>query len=219
MYFNLHTHYPTLLPNLVEIENLYWGQSRLPQASRRSVGLHPWYLDGLEMDRARTWLEEQLLFPNTLAVGEAGLDKVCATPWDLQVQAFQICVESSEKYKRPLILHCVRAYAEILALKKRWKPTQPWIFHGFDKHPSTAAMLLSAGCCLSFGAALFRKNSRAAESLRLVPEDQFFLETDDSERSIEAIYDIAAQIRGLELSALEQRVETNFTRIFGALKV
>lgn len=219
MHINLHTHSPILSPDLVEIENIYWGQNHLPQATRRSVGLHPWYLNGLEMGAARTWLEEQLLLPSTLAVGEAGLDKVCSTPWDLQLEAFQICVEISENYKRPLLLHCVRAYAEILALKKRWKPAQPWIFHGFDKHPATAELLINAGCCLSFGAALFRKNSRAAESLHWVPEDQFFLETDDSDLSIKAIYDLAAQIRGLELSALEQIVETNFTRVFGSLKV
>ncbi len=214
MLINLHTHSPTLLPGLLELESVYFGQSKAPTSPTCSVGLHPWYLEEIDLDMATAWLREQAELSSTLAIGEAGLDKVCKTPWDLQVQAFQGCMEISERLGKPLIIHCVRAFSEIIALKKVWKPQQTWIFHGFDKHPSTAAMLLRAGCCLSFGAALLRENGRAVDSFRAVPADRFFLETDASQVSISAIYQLAAALLGLELEALEEQLEDNFKRYF-----
>jgi len=210
VFINLHTHHPTLSPNTLEIESVYYGQQKTPVAARRSIGLHPWFLEGIDLEAARYWLLEQAELPITLAIGEAGLDKVCKTPWDLQVIAFQHCVEISEISGKPLIIHCVRAFSEVIALKTEWKPRQTWISHGFDKNPSTAAMLLQAGCCLSFGTALLREKSHAAESLRATPPDRFFLETDNAEIAISAVYERAAMLLGEELQVLERLVEWNF---------
>jgi len=217
VFINLHTHHPTLSPEIFEIESVFYGQPEPLRAAHGSVGLHPWYLEGIDLDAAVAWLQKQTAKPEILALGEAGLDKVCKTPWDLQLLAFQRCVEISEAFRKPLILHCVRAYSELIALKKAWKPVQPWIFHGFDKHTETAAMLLTAGCFLSFGAALFRENSKAAESLQAIPADLFFLETDDAVVTIEAIYARAAAIRGLDPGALQEIVSGTFSRVFNRL--
>ena len=217
MFINLHTHHPTLSPGIFEIESIWYGQPKFPLATHGSVGLHPWYLEGIELGAATTWLQEQAAKPEILALGEAGLDKVCKTPWGLQLLAFQRCVEISETFRKPLILHCVRAYPELIALKKAWKPVQPWIFHGFDKSPETATMLLKAGCFLSFGAALFRDNSKAADSLRATPADRFFLETDDAAVTIEAIYARAAAIRDLDPGALQEIVSGTFSLVFNRL--
>lgn len=213
VFINLHTHCPALSAGLIEIESVYFGQYRQPTSAIRSVGLHPWYL-AMDLDPARRWLQENAVQAGILAIGEAGLDKLGPSPFDLQIKAFQICLEVSESTEKPLILHCVRAYSEILALKKLWKPRQAWIFHGFDKNPATADMLLHAGCYLSFGAALFRKNSHVSESLKAVPEDRFFLETDDAKIGIEEVYERAAAIRGIGLGDLEAGLELNFKRLF-----
>lgn len=214
MQINIHTHSPTGLPDRLEIESVYFGQDKTPIAPLRSVGLHPWFLDPMVFEKAKIWLQEQSIMPSVQAIGEAGLDKVCQTPWDLQVRAFQSCVEISEAVKKPLIIHCVRAFNEIIALKKAWKPRQTWIFHGFDKNGSTADMLLRAGCCLSFGAALFREKSHAAECLQAIPADRFFLETDDADLSIEEVYARAAFLLGGTIKELELLVEGNFRSHF-----
>lgn len=73
-------------------------------------------------------------------------------------------------------------------------------------------MLLRAGCYLSFGAALFRQKSQAAESLRATPPDRLFLETDDASISIEAVYEQAAAILGIGTGELEGIVMGNFLR-------
>ncbi|MDO8365498.1 MAG: TatD family hydrolase [Saprospiraceae bacterium] len=212
MFINIHTHHPTLLPGLLEIESVYFGQVKAPVANMRSVGLHPWFLEGIEMEVANKWLHEQAALKNVVAIGEAGLDKVCKTPWDLQLLAFQHCIEISESVGKPLIIHCVRAFSEILALKKQWKPRQTWVFHGFDKNVLTAEMLLRAGCCLSFGAALLREKSPALQSLRACPGDRFFLETDDAAVSISAVYERTAELRGIKPGKLEGLLKVNFAR-------
>lgn len=215
MLINFHTHHPTLSKGCLEIESVYFGQEKPYVSPLRSVGLHPWYLEGIDLDAAADWMRTQVALPATCAIGEAGLDKACKTPWDLQVRAFKHCVELSEAVDKPLILHCVRAYSETIALKREWKANQNWIFHGFDKNPATAAMLLRAGCLLSFGAVLLRERSHAAESLRIAPPDCFFLETDDARVGIEAVYERAAAIRGTEKANLEKLLEGNFKSLVG----
>lgn len=242
MFFDLHTHHPSLALETVEIESVYFGQEKQPLSSRLSVGLHPWHLsgfrnsfedkwnaeyggrsakiphsesrNGFDPAAAEHWLREQAAQPTVLAIGEAGLDKVTDTPWEMQVAAFQLCFHISEAFRKPLVLHCVRAFSEILALKKQWKPSQPWIFHGFEKNADTARMCLDAGCFLSFGAALFREKSHAAAALRQTPGDLFFLETDTSQISIETVYERAAEVRGMSLRDLQLQMAANFEALF-----
>lgn len=215
MLYNIHTHTPTLDPATPEIESVYFGQPEPGRSPMQSFGLHPWYLAGPDLVAAKAWLYEHAARPETRAIGEAGLDKLTATPRSLQLEAFHICFEASEAFRKPLILHCVRAFDDILALKKQWKPAQPWIFHGFEKNPETARRLLDAGCFLSFGAALFRPNSHTPDALRQTPADRFFLETDDSDHAIEAVYERAGTIRDMAPADLQVQVQQNFESVFG----
>lgn len=215
---NLHTHRPAATPDAFEIESVYFGQAQTPVAPARSVGLHPWFLEKTDLDAASEWLRAQAAAPAVCAIGEAGLDKVTSTDWSLQMLGFQRCMEISEQFKKPLVIHCVRAFAEIIELKKQWKPAQPWIFHGFDKNPATAQMLLRAGCYLSFGAAIFKENKHAAEALRDAPAERFFLETDAADLPIAAVYARAAALRNVAQADLEKQIWANFERLFGAAK-
>jgi TatD DNase family protein len=68
---------------------------------------------------------------------------------------------------------------------------------------------------LSFGPALLRPKSHAAEALRQTPEGRFFLETDTSEISIEQVYERAAEVRGIPIPELQRQVQANFEAVFG----
>jgi TatD DNase family protein len=213
---NIHTHRPEFSDGILAVENVYFGQRNTPESPQQSVGIHPWYFQSEQLDAARAWLLDAAVRPETVAIGEAGLDKAIERPLADQIAAFKICVEISEAVQKPLILHCVRAFSEIISLKKAWKPEQAWIFHGFDKHPQTAAMVLRAGCYLSFGAALMRQNSAAAASLRATPPDRFFLETDTDAIALQEVYARVAQIMGISPEALEKQMEHNWARVFAA---
>lgn len=193
---NVHTHYPSGNPAADEIVNLRPGGYSGVLPRLYSAGLHPWFLNEKSLDPDLDWL--RACATNAVAIGEAGLDKLVNVSAGLQMTAFKACISISEQHGKPLIIHCVRAYDAVIALKKSLKPAQPWIIHGFDKHPQTAGELLRAGCYLSFGRALFNDRSHAARSLQAVPADRFFLETDDArDLTIEAVYARAAQIRSV----------------------
>lgn len=215
MLINIHRHFPeyaaAVAEGILEIESRHYGQKGEARSAYRSVGLHPWYLKDINWLAATEWLQQALALPETVLVGEAGLDKICDTPWAEQLHAFELCAKLAEIVQKPLVIHCVRAYSELLACKKLWRPAQPWIIHGFNKHPQTAQMLLDAGCYLSFGAALLQANSHAGEALAICPDNRFFLETDDHfQASIAEIYTKAAAIKNCSLAAIEQQVESNF---------
>lgn len=212
---NIHTHHPTGQPDWLEIVNVRFAEQINDAYTYYSVGLHPWFLSENELATATDWLHEHSKKPQVLAIGEAGLDKVTQTPWDLQMAAFQHCINISEAVKKPLIIHCVRAFSEIIALKKQLKPTQPWIFHGFDKNQQTADMLLREACYLSFGQAIFRENSHAASVLQRIPEGHFFLETDAAaELNIAEMYKAAAALRGVSREELSASLHDTFQKVF-----
>lgn len=217
-FYDLHTHHPPAYGNTAAIVNCYWPQPE-PQVEHFSAGLHPWYLkDSEKLNDAWDWLTQIAANPNCVAIGEAGLDRLVKTDWDVQMLAFKHCVQCSIDLRKPLIIHCVRAFDEVLAVKKQMKKegeTIPWIFHGFNKKPEIARKLLGAGCYLSFGAALLDSRFPAAAALRMCPDDRFFLETDDrADISIQEIYAAAADIRGVAVEEIGGQVEVNFQRFF-----
>lgn len=216
-YINIHTHQAGADATVLEIVSRYRGQPE-PHARWQSVGLHPWHLEGFEKQEAQRWMAQQAARPEVIAIGEAGLDKITPTPWETQITAFECCIECAETLRKPLIIHCVRAFNEVLNLKKRLAPRQPWIIHGFAKNASTAHMLLDAGCYLSFGAALLNPDNHAAEALRQTPADRFFLETDDKLLAIQTVYERAAAIRNVGVPALKAQIENQFDILFPDLK-
>jgi TatD DNase family protein len=210
-FINLHTHQHSADPEVLEIHSILPGE--IPEGPR-SVGLHPWYLDQLDWAQAAAQLEQEATRPEVMLIGEAGLDKLRGAPMEQQIAAFEICIGISERLEKPLILHCVRAFNEILVLKKKRQPRQAWIFHGFQKNLSIARQCLDAGAYLSFGTALLRENHPVQAVFREMPAERIFLETDDQPADIRTIYATAAQLRGYTLVAWQEQIQANFKRLF-----
>lgn len=177
-----------------------------------SVGLHPWHLERYawrEPDfRAR--LAAVIAHPQVLAVGEAGLDKLAATPLDGQMEAFRLQALLAEEAGKPLVVHLVRATAELLALRRELVPRVPWIVHGFRGKPQLAAELLRHGLCLSFG------EHWQPDTLRAVPAERLFLETDESPVAPETLLARMAAVREVPAEALRAALAANVARCFGA---
>jgi TatD DNase family protein len=217
MYINLHTHQRTYQPDVVPIVNCGYGFETPPETGFFSIGLHPWRLANWDADAAQQWLRTLLTDPRVIAVGEAGLDTVTDTPWQVQEQAFELCIDLAIEYELPLVLHCVKAFDAMIHYRKKIGHTHPkaWIIHGFDKHPQTAAMLYQAGFHLSFGQAILKPDGHAVQALRQAPVGYFFLETDSADQvTIQAVYEAAARIRGLSLNELKAQLKQSFETVF-----
>lgn len=141
-----------------------------------SVGIHPWSTaDKERVERALALLPQALAHPQTMALGEVGLDRLRGGDMDYQRQVLERQLSIAETRQFPVIIHAVRATQEIIDVHRRWRERLPglWVFHGMRQGPRVARMLLDEGFHLSFGA---RFN---ADALRLTPPDRRHAETDD----------------------------------------
>lgn len=176
--------------------------------------MHPWFIKHQTIETAFLRLKSCTHHPKILAIGECGLDKCIDTPMSVQIEVFSRQVQLSEELGKPLIIHCVRAFAELLQLKKSLAPTQPWIMHGFTGKPALAAQLIQHDCYISFGKALLQTGSQATLALQAIPLEQLFLETDAAGVSIDTIYAAAAKIRGIDPINLRRQIHSNFINVF-----
>lgn len=166
-----------------------------------SAGLHPWDVTGDDEDKFRI-LEETIANPRVLAVGECGFDTLKGPSHELQEQAFMRQVELSERYAKPMVLHVVRDFDSVVRLKKTLKPVQTWLIHGFRGGPEQMNQLWSHGILVSFG---LKHNP---ESLKAVPSDRLFLETDGT-GSITDVIRAAALLRKESTDTIERDILRN----------
>ena len=212
-YFNLHTHHFTNNPKVVELVNQYpWEfDTTIPNYS---IGIHPWHIDENRLDSDLQIIEEKLQLSECLALGECGLDKRIEVPMDLQITVFEQQIAFAEKYKKPLVLHLVAAFDELIEIKNRLNIQVPIIIHGFSKSEQLAQQLLDNGFYLSFGKYLLR-NPELKSVFQSIPNDRFFLETDMIEESLEEVYALAANYKTIEISELQNILSNNYKLVFG----
>ncbi len=206
-FFDIHTH------NLLHPESgiLSLTPDNLPTEGNivhASVGIHPWYLT--EDNASVQWgmLEKAVIHKTIKAIGECGLDKLKGPSAALQEAVFRKEAALAEEHSLPLIIHCVKAFNELIRLKKEIRPLQPWILHGFRGKGALAADCIRHGCYLSFGAEF------QEEALLNTPLEKLFIETDESETPVRDIYLRIAQTRGMELDELNECVKNNVMKVF-----
>ncbi len=181
---DIHTH--TLpVEGMAAVYNLPAGQLEefLQQGGEGccSSGVHPWEAHAVSSDTLDR-LHRRVSHPRIVAIGECGLDKRATASMNVQQEIFARQARFAEEAAKPLLIHCVGCFHELLRLRKEWRPTRLWIIHGFRGKPQLARQLLQAGCALSFGE---RFNP---ESVRVTPLDRLFVETDESRLPIDDIY-------------------------------
>jgi TatD DNase family protein len=211
-YFNLHTHKFTNSSDILELVNQYpWEfDATIPNYS---IGIHPWYIDENRLENDLKTIEEKLQLSECLALGECGLDKRIEIPLNIQIEVFEKQIALAEKYQKPLVLHLVAAFDELIAIKKRLKITVPIIIHGFSKNEQVAKQLIDNGFYLSFGKYLLR-NPDLETVFKSVPNDRFFLETDTIEETLEEVYTLAAKYKNIKIEDLIELVNVNFSTVF-----
>ena len=101
-----------------------------------------------------------------------------------------------------MILHVVRDFDSVIRLRRTLKPTQPWLIHGFRGGPEQMNQLYSHGILVSFG---LKHNP---ESLKSIPSDRLFLET-DGHCSIQEVIQAAAMARKEQTEIIERNILRN----------
>ena len=212
MFYNIHTHKSSNQKNVLEIVNQYPNEFD-ETIENYSIGIHPWHIDENRVETDLKIIEEKLQLDNCLALGECGLDKRIETPFEIQISVFEKQIKLAKKYNKPLILHCVSAYQEVIEIKKRLQIEVPMIIHGFSKNNQVAKSLLENGFYLSFGKYLLR-NPELETVFKQVPNNQFFLETDTMEETLEEVYAVASKYKNIEMENLKNIISDNFNHVF-----
>ena len=212
-FFNFHTHQFTNQSNVLELVNQYPNEfdDAIPFYS---IGIHPWYIVEERLESDLKIIEEKVKTKNGLAIGECGLDKRVEVPLDLQIAVFERQLALAEKYKKPVVIHCVAAFQEVIAIKKKMKISVPMIVHGFSKNSQIANQLIKEGFYISIGKYLLR-NPELKTVFQEFPNNRFFLETDTIDENIEQVYQLAADYKNLSVKDLQEIISSNFKEVFG----
>ena len=174
-----------------------------------SAGIHPKSLsDGLE--KQLIWLQEISVAENCVAIGECGLDGLIDVDEESQEKAFQAQIEIANSVKKPLIIHCVKRFSQLLKFRKMSKV--PMIVHGFNKRKTIGDDLLKNGLCLSFGKSVLY-NVNLQDFVKHLPIENLFLETDSADFEIKELYQKVADLKNMRLEDLSKKIKNNLKNL------
>jgi len=183
-----------------------------------STGIHPWNIAKIKVKEQLKVLGYMARNPLVIAIGECGIDRAIPINVERQIDIFEAHIRIANQVDKPLIIHNVRAFADFLQLIKTHKPHTPWIFHAYTGNLRIAKELIKEGAFLSFGHHLLIETSKASSVFKEIPLENIFLETDDWDGNIEQIYIRAAELKGISIVELRDRIYQNYQRVFNLNK-
>jgi TatD DNase family protein len=216
-YIDIHTHDAIPAKGIFSVDVLMAHERRMPEklpGILYTYGIHPWYLDEFNHDGQIASVKKITAEPLVIAVGEAGFDKIKGPSTELQRRTFEEQVTIAEEINKPVVVHCVRAWDELLGAHKKLNPKMPWLVHGFRGKTDLAVQLISKGMYISFWFDYITK----PESTRLVkslPKERIFLETDGADVNIADIYNKVSLDLEISVNELKMRIWKNFIDFLG----
>lgn len=190
------------------------------------LGVHPWSAAELDAAGLDPWLA--LLRTRPLrGVGEFGLDTLHGG-WENQRRAVREQLAIARDRDLPVVLHCVRAYPELLALVERdGAPRAGGMMHAWSGPPDQVGRALALGLHVSFGPMVLHDRAKKARaSVPLVPDDRLLVETDCPNMKAPGVtrgepahlpWVVAgvAALRGQTAEEVGEHTVRNFERLFG----
>jgi len=188
---------------------IYNLAKEIPPDFPYSIGIHPQDIDvnNLEQQFSRM---RSMMFQNCFAIGECGLDALVSVDQKTQEEVFLRQIMIANEVKKPIIIHCVRKFYEVISFRK--KAEQPMIIHGFNKKRQIAEDLLAHNFYLSFGKAVLY-NLSLQDILKSTPPDKLFLETDNEDFNIEELYLKVSEIKEISPEDLNEQILQNLYSI------
>ncbi|MEU3765566.1 TatD family hydrolase [Amycolatopsis keratiniphila] len=115
-----------------------------------------------------------------VAVGETGLDYYWDySPHDAQQDAFRWHIDLAKRIGKPLMIHDRDAHDDVLRILEEEGAPEQVVFHCFSGDEQVARRCVDAGYVLSFAGTVSFRNARGLhEAARIVPADQYLVETD-----------------------------------------
>ena len=163
-----------------------------------------------------------------VAVGECGLDKMIATPLEVQQQLLNTHIHVANQLHKPLIVHCVRAHNELIALLKKHSVKHGGVIHAFTGSYETARQYVELGFYLGVGGAItYERAQKTRTALSKIPLDYLVLETDapdmplqgkqgqrNTPATIPEVAQVLAELRGVSSDEIAAATWKNTLTLF-----
>lgn len=170
--------------------------------------------------------------PRIIGIGESGLDYFYdKAPRDVQAENFRRHIRAARLAGLPLAIHARQADDDILAILREERDAGGWfdfLLHCFSSGRELAEKSVEMGGYVSFSGILtFPKSQDIRDVARDLPADRLLVETDSPYLApvpfrgkrcepgfVAYTAKVLAEIRGLEMAALEDLTSKNFRRLF-----
>jgi TatD DNase family protein len=143
-----------------------------------AFGVHPWQAH----TATEGWCERLMhgldKHPHA-SIGECGLDQwVAFPPLETQLPVFRAQLALSRETGRPLTVHCLKAWDELMKSLREHAPAR-FLMHSYGGSLETARQLIPMGAWFSFsGYFLHPRKAAVLEVFRKLPRERILLETD-----------------------------------------
>jgi TatD DNase family protein len=213
-FIDIHTHRTSYANDTLCLQSVFATDLMDVQSEFFSAGIHPWQVQD---DYKAQWKTAEQLFDKKMppAVGEIGLDKIKnAERFANQKALFVEQMKYAQKHHRPVVIHCVKAFSELLHLLKTYRFTVPIILHAFNANKQTVEQLAKYPVYFSFGSALLYPDSKACSVFNKLPPEQIFFETDEADFPVSDIYKRAEKLSAKNSDFWKSVVKHNFRKVF-----
>lgn len=180
--------------------------------------------------------------PATVAIGECGLDyfhfdegEPRAAQIARQKDAFAAQIALAKDIKKPLMIHCRDAFADVIEMvRPHAHELPPGVVHFFTGTPDDARALLELGFSFTFGGAITFPPRKGAtegtydEAIRRIPIDRIMSETDapyvapapyrgKKNEPAYVVHAVArlAELKHVSMDEMKAQIWQNAQRIFG----
>lgn len=181
-----------------------------------STGIHPKLIDNAFDDKFKI-VSHLASLPNCAAIGECGIDVFSSATVEKQKEAFITHLHLAQQYAKPVIIHCVRAYSEIISALNAARFQLPVVMHSYNGNIQTTQQLLRRGnIYFSFSDKILAQNCAALKSLDIIPIERIMIETDNSNSPLQPIVSLISDIKRVGEETVKEsndkafRIITNF---------
>lgn len=196
-----------------------------------TVGVHPLHCHEEPLPSVEA-LAAEAAHPRIIGIGESGLDYFYdKAPHDLQAESFRRNIRAARLAGVPLVIHARQADDDILAILKEERAGGgdfDFLMHCFSSTRKLAEESVEMGGYVSFSGILtFPKSQDIRDVARDLPADRLLVETDSPYLApvpfrgkrcepgmVVHTAKVLAEVRGMEMAALEELTVDNFHRLF-----
>lgn len=214
-YIDFHTHHNHGSADTVAVLNLMTGDDITADPGANtlfSAGIHPWNLTAENAVQLKTGLILTCSHPHVVIIGEAGFDRLRGPSPVVQRETFHFQARLAEEMRKPMLIHCVRYWDELIRAKDGLNPSVPWIIHGFRGKSDLAASLAGKGFWFSLG-----PQGINLQIIDAIGREKILLETDDAMMTISEVYGRFSETLHCEPETVSELVRKNFNSLFNAV--